>query len=236
MILVAVLMAVMICRVTQSSAKLRNDVSLSGLKSRTALQSPMRPSCTRSSDSPPARVRAGLHPHEPRVAADEHLPRAVVAVAHAHDELRDPRARASVSAPCEPRSASGCHALSPCRRGAPSPAPVERSLTLKLAQKIARSARSYKGICKCAGPKVFAAPQALERSPCLLVHAIPDTEELRFLVLGPLEVGEKAGRGPLLDLVARVPRSVGSEEIEADALLRRCSAGSRSSRASALVA
>ncbi len=34
---VAVLIAVMICRVTQSSAKLRNDVSLSGRKSRTAL-------------------------------------------------------------------------------------------------------------------------------------------------------------------------------------------------------
>ena len=34
---VAVLIAVMICRVTQSSAKLRNDVSLSARKSRTAL-------------------------------------------------------------------------------------------------------------------------------------------------------------------------------------------------------
>ena len=34
---VAVLIAVMICRVTHSSAKLRNDVSLSARKSRTAL-------------------------------------------------------------------------------------------------------------------------------------------------------------------------------------------------------
>jgi hypothetical protein len=34
---VAVLIAVMICRVTQSSAKLRKDVSLSARKSRTAL-------------------------------------------------------------------------------------------------------------------------------------------------------------------------------------------------------
>ena len=34
---VAVLIAVMICRVTQSSAKLRNEVSLSARKSRTAL-------------------------------------------------------------------------------------------------------------------------------------------------------------------------------------------------------
>src|SRR4029077_12974511 len=34
---VAVLIAVIICRVTQSSAKLRNDVSFSGRKSRTAL-------------------------------------------------------------------------------------------------------------------------------------------------------------------------------------------------------
>ena len=34
---VAVLIAVMICRVTQSSANERNDVSLSGRKSRTAL-------------------------------------------------------------------------------------------------------------------------------------------------------------------------------------------------------
>ena len=34
---VAVLMAVMICRVTHSSAKLRNEVSLSVRKSRTAL-------------------------------------------------------------------------------------------------------------------------------------------------------------------------------------------------------
>src|SRR5437764_896393 len=45
----------MICRVTQSSAKLRNDVSLSGRKSRTALYRPIRPSWIRSSDSPPPR-------------------------------------------------------------------------------------------------------------------------------------------------------------------------------------
>ena len=52
---VAVLIAVMICRVTQSSAKLRNDVSLSARKSRTALYRPIMPSWIRSSDSPPAR-------------------------------------------------------------------------------------------------------------------------------------------------------------------------------------
>ncbi len=52
---VAVLIAVMICRVTQSSAKLRNEVSLSARKSRTALYSPTSPSWTRSSESPPAR-------------------------------------------------------------------------------------------------------------------------------------------------------------------------------------
>src|SRR5205085_11995754 len=52
---VAVLIAVMICRVTHSSAKLRNDVSLSERKSRTALYKPTSPSCTRSSPSPPAR-------------------------------------------------------------------------------------------------------------------------------------------------------------------------------------
>ena len=52
---VAVLIAVMIWRVTQSSAKLRKDVSLSVRKSRTALYRPIRPSWIRSSESPPAR-------------------------------------------------------------------------------------------------------------------------------------------------------------------------------------
>ncbi len=52
---VAVLIAVMIWRVTQSSAKLRKDVSLSERKSRTALYRPIMPSWTRSSPSPPAR-------------------------------------------------------------------------------------------------------------------------------------------------------------------------------------
>ena len=51
---VAVLIAVMICRVTHSSANERNDVSLSARKSRIALQRPISPSCTRSSGSPPA--------------------------------------------------------------------------------------------------------------------------------------------------------------------------------------
>src|SRR5688500_20235569 len=52
---VAALMAVMIWRVMQSSAKLRNDVSLSERKSRTALYRPIKPSWIRSSDSPPAK-------------------------------------------------------------------------------------------------------------------------------------------------------------------------------------
>ena len=52
---VAVLIAVMIWRVMQSSANDRNDVSLSERKSRTALKSPTRPSWTRSLPSPPAR-------------------------------------------------------------------------------------------------------------------------------------------------------------------------------------
>ncbi len=45
----------MICRVTHSSAKLLNDVSLSGRKSRTALYRPIIPSWIKSSLSPPAR-------------------------------------------------------------------------------------------------------------------------------------------------------------------------------------
>ena len=52
---VAVLMAVMIWRVTHSSAKARKEVSLSGLKSRMALNSPIMPSCTMSSWSAPIR-------------------------------------------------------------------------------------------------------------------------------------------------------------------------------------
>ena len=52
---VADLIAVMIWRVTQSSANERNEVSLSCRKSRIALKRPIIPSCTRSSASPPAR-------------------------------------------------------------------------------------------------------------------------------------------------------------------------------------
>ena len=52
---VAVLMAVMICRVTQSSANARKEESLSGRKSRMALNSPIIPSWTMSSWSAPIR-------------------------------------------------------------------------------------------------------------------------------------------------------------------------------------
>jgi hypothetical protein len=52
---VAVLIAVMIWRVMQSSANDRNDVSLSARKSRTALKRPICPSWIRSCESPPAR-------------------------------------------------------------------------------------------------------------------------------------------------------------------------------------
>ncbi len=52
---VAVLMAVIICRVTQISAKAWKEASLSGRKSRNALNSPIMPSCTMSSWSAPTR-------------------------------------------------------------------------------------------------------------------------------------------------------------------------------------
>jgi hypothetical protein len=60
---VAVLIAVMICRVTQSSAKLRNDVSLSARKSRTAL-------------------------YEAGVAADQEIERRRIPVSRPHDQLK----------------------------------------------------------------------------------------------------------------------------------------------------
>ena len=51
--LVAVLIAVIICLVMQSSAKALNEVSLSSLKSLIALYNPIIPSCTISSRSAP---------------------------------------------------------------------------------------------------------------------------------------------------------------------------------------
>ena len=86
---VAVLIAVMICRVTQSSAKERNDVSLSCAEVAHRLVEADQPLLDEIlAVAAGEEVRARLQPDEAGVAADEVIHRRVVAVARLDDELQ----------------------------------------------------------------------------------------------------------------------------------------------------
>src|SRR2546429_554381 len=84
---VAVLIAVMIWRVTQSSAKLRNEVSLSCRKSRTALEADQALLDQVLGIATGEKVRARLQTDEARVAADQRVEGNLVAVTGPDDEL-----------------------------------------------------------------------------------------------------------------------------------------------------
>ncbi len=165
---VAVLIAVMICRVTQSSAKLRNDVSLSERKSRTAFQRPISPSWMRSSDfTAGEEVRARLHAHEAGVAADELLACTLVAVSARADELEIPSSRfvfcAVRTAVCVRAAIGAAISLSsPCQRVALSRSCLRREVsTLKLRRNDSRVRPELQGHLQiCKKLVLLAAPEA----------------------------------------------------------------------------